>query len=439
MDRLALPVAVIGAGPVGLAAAAHLHERGEPFVVLEAGDAIAASVRAWGQVRLFSPWRYVIDAAARRLLETTGWTAPDRDAYPTGADLVTAYLEPLAATAALAPHVRLGARVLAVARHGADRLRSQGRDQLPFELVVATQDGREDRVLARAVVDASGTWTTPNPLGTSGIPATGEADACDVIAYGIPDVRSAERDRYAAHTTLVVGAGHSAFNVLGDLAALADEAPRTRVVWAVRRGSVADVVGGGDRDQLPARGALGRRVADLVASGAVRLVTGFRATSVARADGRVLVGGLDLEGQPTSLEPVDRVVVATGFRPDLSLHAELRLALDPIVETTPALAPLIDPNLHSCGTVPPHGAAELAHPEPDFYVVGMKAYGRAPTFLLLTGYEQVRSVVAALVGDHQAAAAVHLELPETGVCGVPSVPAETAHPLALAGGGACCG
>jgi hypothetical protein len=80
------------------------------------------------------------------------------------------------------------------------------------------------------------------------------------------------------------------------------------------------------------------------------------------------------------------------------------------------LGPLIDPEFHSCGTVPPHGAALLAHPDEDFYIVGMKSYGRAPTFLLATGYEQVRSVAAALAGDQEAADTVQLELPETGVC-----------------------
>ena len=125
--------------------------------------------------------------------------------------------------------------------------------------------------------------------------------------------------------------------------------------------------------------------------------------------------------------PVDEIVVATGFRPDLSLARELRLKLDPWLEAPEALAPLIDPNLHSCGTVYPHGAAELAHPETDFYVVGMKSYGRAPTFLLLTGYEQVRSVVCALVGDEEGARNVELVLPETGVCQTDL------------GGASCCG
>ena len=116
------------------------------------------------------------------------------------------------------------------------------------------------------------------------------------------------------------------------------------------------------------------------------------------------------------LPTVDEVVVATGFRPKLELLSELRLALDSATQSPIHLAPLIDPNEHSCGTVRPHGAVELAHPDEGVFIVGMKSYGRAPTFLLLTGYEQVRSVVAALAGDWEAAKRVELVLPETGVC-----------------------
>lgn len=111
---------------------------------------------------------------------------------------------------------------------------------------------------------------------------------------------------------------------------------------------------------------------------------------------------------------------------------EIRLTLDPWLESSGTLGPLIDPNLHSCGTVRPHGALELAHPEPDFFIAGMKSYGRAPTFLIATGHEQVRSIAAALTGDHEAAARVELDLPETGVC--------SARPanLEAAAASACC-
>ena len=407
-----LPVAIIGAGPIGLAAAAHLLEKGETPLVLEAGDIVGASIREWAHVRLFSPWRYLVDPAARRLLETTSWTMPDEDHLPTGGELAAQLLDPLSQHPSLAPTIRLGRRVVAVSRRGYDKVKSAGRDAAPFELVVRASDGSIERVLARAVIDASGTWYAANPMGAAGLVAEGEAEHANRIRYGIPDVRGRERERYAGRRTLVVGSGHSAFNALLDLAALGDEVPGTEIVWAIRRADVGLMFGGGGKDRLEARGALGTRLHALVDDGRVRLVTGFRVARVTGDRGALVVESDD--GQ--RLEAVDEIVVATGFRPDLSLTRELRLRLDPWLEAPEQLAPLIDPNLHSCGTVYPHGAAELAHPEKDFYVVGMKSYGRAPTFLMLTGYEQVRSVACALVGDVEGARNVELVLPETGVC-----------------------
>jgi cation diffusion facilitator CzcD-associated flavoprotein CzcO len=434
-----LPVAVIGAGPVGLAAAAHLAERGLPFVVLEAGAGPGAAIAEWGHVRLFSPWRYDIDAAARRLLDAAGWSAPDLDALPTGAELVERYLQPLAKLAALAPQVRYGARVVAISRLGLDRVRNTGRDAgrdaAPF--VVRLADGGE--VLARAVIDASGTWRTPNPLGVSGIPALGEADAARFVDTALPDVLGADRDRYAGRHTLVVGAGHSAANTILALADLALTEPGTSVTWAIRAGTPARAYGGGDADALPARGALGARLRGQVTAGRVRLLTGFHLHALRvdgdRVDGdRVVAISRDPSGTGTRTPrsvTVDRIVPATGFRPDHAVAAELRLDLDPVLGATRALAPLIDPNEHSCGTVPPHGVDELTHPEPGYYAVGVKSYGRAPTFLLATGYEQVRSVAAALAGDWTAARDVRLDLPETGVCSSDLVYGD--------GDGDCCG
>ncbi|WP_084962743.1 FAD-dependent oxidoreductase [Thermoactinospora rubra] len=401
----ALPVVVIGAGPVGLAAAAHLTERGIDFVVLEAGRQVAASVARWGHVRLFSPWRYNVDAAARRLLEAAGWTAPDPDWLPTGAELISGYLAPLAEL--YGERVRLGAKVAAISRLGYDRVRTAGREDAPFALRLST--GEE--ILARAVIDASGTYFTPNVLGANGLPAHGEAEASRFIDHALPDVLGADRERYAGRHTLVVGAGHSAATTLLALARLDD----TTITWAIRAGSASRTYGGGAADALPARGALGTRLRAHVASGRIRLLTGFFTHRLRRTAEGIEVISRDPSGHERSLV-VDRIVSATGYRPDHTIAGELRLDLDPVLGSTRRLAPLIDPNHHSCGTVPPHGVDELAHPEPGYYAVGVKSYGRAPTFLLATGYEQVRSVVAALAGDWEAARQVRLELPETGVC-----------------------
>jgi thioredoxin reductase len=406
------PIAVIGAGPIGLAAAAHLVARGERPIVFEAGPSVGAHLAAWSHVQVFSPWRYNIDEVAAKLLRARGWAEPDPDGLPTGADLVEGYLRPLAELPEIAPHLRLNARVTAVTRAGFDKMKTAGREAAPFALRVQAADGSPSRVLARAVIDASGTWSTPNPLGADGSPADGEAAARDRIAYGIPAPLGADRPRYAGRRVLVVGSGHSAFNVLLDLIALAADSPATRITWAIRRPTAGQMYGGGAADALPARGELGTRLEAAVAGGRVRLVTGFRTAAVRREPGGVSV--VDVDG--SVLGPFDEIIAVTGFRPDLSLTAELRLDLDPSVESPRALAALIDPNVHSCGTVPPHGVEELRHPESGFYVVGMKSYGRAPTFLMLTGYEQVRSVVAALAGDWDAARRVELSLPATGVC-----------------------
>lgn len=425
VPSLDLPVVVIGAGPVGLAAAAHLAERDVAFLVLEAGPSAAAAIQEWRHVRLFSPWRYDIDTASRRLLERSGWVEPDLERLPTGGELVEDYLAPLAKTPALADRIRYGAEVVAVTRQGFDRLRTAGRDEAPFLIRLA--DGSE--LAAAAVVDASGTWRRPNVLGGSGIPARGESEFAGAVAHALPDVLGADRDHFAGRRTAVVGAGHSAATTLIDLGQLAEEVPGTEIVWVVRGTSQERSYGGGDADELPARGALGSRLQRLVRSGRVELTGSFRTDTITRtADDRIELAAGDRR------IVVDTVVNSTGFRPDHEVVAELRLDLDPILGSTRALAPLIDPNQHSCGTVPPHGVEELAHPESGYFAVGAKSYGRAPTFLLATGYEQARSVVAALAGDWEAARDVQLDLPETGVCS-----SNLAYAGEEASGGSCCG
>lgn len=432
MDTNTIPVAIIGAGPVGLAAAAHLIRRGETPIIFEAGAQIAASVQSWGHVRLFSPWRWCVDKAAVTLLEKHGWQHPEPATMPTGQDLADSYLIPLAQTPELRNQIHLNARVVAVSRRRIDKMKDAGRTNAPFVVQVAI-NGDEERFLVRAVIDASGSWTMPNPIGSDGLYAPGELANAAHIAYGIPDVLGKERARYAGKHVAVVGGGHSAINGILELADLHQAEPGTHITWILRKANVASAYGGLGDDQLPGRGLLGIRIKQLVDAGAVKVVTPFFTTRIEREGEQVRLIGETLRGEHSIV--ADEVIGATGSRPDLSFLRELRLDLHTSVEAPSAIAPLIDPNLHSCGSVPPHGEAELRHPEPGFYMVGMKSYGRAPTFLLATGYEQARSVVAALVGDWQAAAEVQLELPETGVCGAPA--AVDANGLSIGGG--CCG
>lgn len=403
-------VAIIGAGPQGLAAAAHALERGLDPVVLEAGPRPAAAVAEWGHVRLFSPWTELVDPSSARLLEPTGWRAPT-NGFPTGDEWIREYLEPLAAR--LAEHIRYDAEVIGVGRKGRDLTVDAGRDEQPFVVHVRRAGGVEERIEARTVVDASGTWRSPGPAGGDGLPALGESAAAraGLLSHRIPGEAFAAQA--AGRHTVIIGSGHSAATSVIMLAEVARQDPGTRVTWVLRRGTAEKAFGGGGADELPERGALGLRAKRAVMDGEVELVTGFRTQRFEREDGVVIVVAED----GRRLGPADHVIVLTGFRPDLSFLSEVRLDLDRRLQAPVRLAEEVDPNIHSCGSVRATGAADLAHPDHGFYLVGAKSYGRAPTFLALTGYEQVRSVVAEIAGDHAAAARIELSLPDTGVCG----------------------
>lgn len=387
MSQNPLPVIVIGAGPIGLAAAAHLLEHGLDPLILEAGSEPAAAIARWDHVQLFSPWAINLDPASIRLLGAGGWERPAAEEHPSGRELRERYLIPLAALPPISSRLRLNHRVIAVGkrqRDGCDRGTGS------FELLVDTADG-ESRLLASAVVDASGALDTPNPLGASGIPALGERQLSHRIAYGIPPILGEHAAHYADRRVLVVGSGHSAMHVLNDLATLRRAAPHTCITWAIRRPSAPAVTTGGDT--LPARAALARNATHLIDDGTVALRTGTHVEAL-----RDTPNGIVVVARETELGPFDRIVAATGFRPDLAMLRELRLELDPVIEAPVRIAPLIDPALHTCATVPLHGASQLEHPERGFYIAGMKSYGRAPTFLLSNGYEQVRSIAATLAG-----------------------------------------
>ncbi|MEC0239055.1 NAD(P)-binding domain-containing protein [Paenibacillus dokdonensis] len=425
-EKSHLPVAIIGAGPVGLAAAAHFISKGESFIIFEAGDEVGANIRKWKHVRLFSPWEYNIDKAAREMLLATDWIAPENAEIPTGKELVEQYLKPLAALPQVSPYVYLNSKVTGISRKGLSKVKTKGREQLPFVIHVE-QNGASSIFEARAVIDASGTWSNPNPLRSDGVLGKDEITIKKQINYGIPNVLGTDKVRYSGKKVLVVGSGHSAINTLLELAELKKESQATEIVWAIRKPNLEDVYGGRELDGLPARGALGIRIQQVIESGAVKVMTPFHSEKFIPRNGKIQVVGT-INGEQEVIDDVDEIVGNTGSRPDLSIVREVRVMTDPSLESAYELAPLIDPNVHSCGTVRPHGEKELRQPEKDFYIVGAKSYGRAPTFLMATGYEQVRSIVAALVGDMESARKVELELPETGVCGI-----------GVGGGDSCCG
>ncbi len=414
MQNNNLPIAIIGGGPVGLAAAAHLTLKNIPFIVFESGESVGQNMLSWRHVRVFSPWKYNIDSAAKQLLEQSNWIAPDEDGLPTGKELVEDYFRPLANLPQIKPHIHLNSRVLSIGRKGLDKMKTWGRAEKPFSIKVE-ENKSINYYEAKGVIDATGTWNQPNPIGSGGVLAEGEQELKDHIFYGIPNVKADHLDRYKNKNVVVVGGGHSAINALLDLAEIQQEYPKTQLNWILRKDTMEKVYGGKKDDALEARGILGSRIEQLVNSGKLNVYTPFHILKLSKDDNGIQIEG-DLNGTTEVINNINEIISNTGSRPNLDMIREVRLDLDASLESVFDLAELIDPNVHSCGTVRPHGEKELRHPEKDFYIVGSKSYGRAPTFLMATGYEQVRSIVAYMAGDIEAAKRVELNLPETGVC-----------------------
>ncbi len=393
-------LAILGAGPIGLEAAAHALELGFDAHVFERGE-VGAHLVAWGHVRMFTPWRMDIGPATARLLAKHGIAVPSGDDCPTGLELAEQVLQPLAALPEFKGRVHAHSQVVQVARHGArkgDLLGKPERATHPFRMLVRDAGGRESYLHAHSVVDATGTFGTPNAAGTGGIPARGETYLAPQMSYHPDDVRGLRRERHAAKTTIVIGNGASALTTVAALAQLASEVPATRTIWITRRDTPGFAHESAE-DSLPARAALyaeGRRLQ----SGTVESVKwvggceveGFEYNSATHRY-RVNLA----RGGAQQTEEGDQVIVNCGYGPDGALHRELQ-----IHECYASLAPmklaaaLLDSGASDCTTVPAFGVAQLANPEPHYFIVGAKSHGRGSQFLLQTGYAQVADVLGAL-------------------------------------------
>src|SRR5688572_21865794 len=242
-----LPIAIIGAGPVGLAAAAHLKVRNLPFLLFEAGGTVASNILSWKHIRVFSPWRYNIDKAARQLLSNTDWQTPDDEELPTGEELYNEYFKPLAELPSLKPNIILGAKVLSIGRKNVDKMKTWGRESLPY-VVQVLRESEIEQYYVKGVIDASGTWNSPNPIGSGGVYALGEVENHARIFYGIPDILQRHEVRYKNKNVLVVGSGHSAINAILELDKLKEKYPSTEIHWVVRKNNISDVYGGQEKD-----------------------------------------------------------------------------------------------------------------------------------------------------------------------------------------------
>jgi thioredoxin reductase len=345
-------LAILGGGPTGVEAAVAAAERGYDVHLFERG-AIGDAMRKWSHVHMFSPFEMNASELGRRKVHAEVGTLPNDMALLTGGQFATEYLEPLAAT--LGDRVRTFTEVLGIARTGVlkgELIGEPARMESPFRLLL--HRGREEwNETADLIFDCTGTFATPNPLGDGGLNAVGERLCVERIEYGIPDVAT---NAYLGKRVLVVGCGHSAASVVRNLAALAG----TRVIWLKRRNEVPPCAPI-ENDVLPARSELIDCANELVASGGVEFRPGCRVLAVARVRGGVEVRLATPDGETT--EVVDRIVGATGFRPNLELARELQAKTCYATEGTFNLAAaLLGEKGGDCLSIGGFGPETLQHP-----------------------------------------------------------------------------
>ena len=392
-------LAILGAGPTGLDAALAAADAGIPFTVYEAAPEPGGHVRAWGHVRLFTPWEMDVSPRMRRHLEAAGVPVPSGSDCPTGRELAERVLAPVAALPEVAPHLRLGTRAVAVGREGLlkhEEIATAARGARPFRLLVADAEGGEHVEHADVVIDATGTYGQPNSLGDGGIPAPGERELGAAIRRDLPDLAREAAD-WAGKTVLVAGAGHSAETAVAALADLARQAPGTRVVWVLRRDAPAATPGAGAADPLPERARLESQAADLAAGGspAIEVRRGVAIEALEPAGGRI--GVVLRNGAGRERVEVDRVLALTGYVGDHELYRQLQVH-ECYATTGPIQlsAALLGAGAGDCLAQQSHGADVLKNPEPNFYILGIKSYGRNNTFLMQVGWQQVDEVFGLL-------------------------------------------
>jgi len=384
-------IAILGAGPVGLEAALAAAEGGYPFTVYEAAPSAGGNVRSWGHVRMFTPWDLNVSPRMRRKVD-----APSGSECPTGQELAERLLDPLAELPDIAPSLRLGTRVLSLGREGLlkhEEIANAERGRHPFRILLSSGD-REWTERADVVIDATGTYGNPNRLGDAGIPAPGERSLDSEIRRQIPDFAREGAD-WAGRTVLLAGAGHSAQTAVRELARLAQEAPGTRVIWVLRHAEPD--WGTHEGDPLPERARLAAEAQSLASgsSPAVEVRRGMAVEELSRPNGKIEVTLRN--GSHSEKVAVDRILSLTGFVGDHELYRQLQVhecyaTCGPINLS----AALLGAAAGDCLAQTTHGAETLLNPEPGFFILGIKSYGRNNTFLMRVGWDQVSEVFGTL-------------------------------------------
>lgn len=398
-----LPIGIIGAGPIGMAAAAHLYKQSLPFCVFELGNQVGTNFLDYSHVRLFSPWRYNIDPASKEILKKNGWDEPVEKRLPYAGDIYNEYLYPLSKTPELEPYIYLNSKVVSVGRKYMDKRKTRERSSNPF-MIKTIQDGSLKNYEVSAIIDASGIWKNPNPLISGGYYFPIEEELKDSIFYGIPDVLDKDKDRYEGKHTLVVGSGHSAINTVIQLGKLKNKTSDTSISWAVRKSDFS-FVSALSRNQFLAQYKLGEKIEKLMNEQQIDVFSSFFIEDLNEFSGKISVIGTNKE----RIEKVDQIVANTGSRPNIDIFREIQYSLHPAFECVEGLSEILFPKN---GVVPSHGERLLRHMEKDFYVIGSKSYGRASSFFLTNGFEQARSIAAYLAGEIKESEEILIKFPD---------------------------
>jgi hypothetical protein len=392
-------IAILGAGPTGIEAALAAAESGHPFTLYEEAPAAAGSLRRWGHVRMFTPWEMSVSPRVRRRLEAAGVAVPDGSGCPTGAELAD-LLARAAALPEIAPHVRYNTRAVAIGREGLlkhEEIATAERARRPFRLLLEGCGGQETIERAQVLIDTTGTYGHPNSLGDGGIPAAGERSFDSVIRREIPDFVHETAD-WADATVLLAGAGHSAQTAVRALAEIARQAPRTRVIWALRHGQPS--WGTHPGDPLPERARLAAAAEELSrgASPAIEVRRGMVVEEISQPDGQLRVALRGGSGREELL--VDRILSLTGYVGDAQLYRQLQVhecyATCGPMKLSAALLGAVGGD---CLAQTTHGVDTLTNPEPGLFILGSKSYGRNNSFLLRVGWEQVGELFGQLAGS----------------------------------------
>lgn len=386
-------IAILGAGPIGLEAALTAAEKGYPFNLYEAAPQIAGHVSGWGHVRLFTPWELNVSPRMRRALAEADRPVPEQNECPTGAELIEKALQPASQLAEIASRLRLGSEIRAIGRQGLlkhEEIGTSDRGRRPFRLLVADSEGRERFDSADVVLDCTGT-SVPNTLGDGGIPALGESELNGAIWQEVPDIERNAAD-WQGRSILLVGSGHSAQTAVCALLRLAETSPGTRVLWALRRQEPHwQLI---DDDPLPERHRLTATAAGLAADPppALSLLTGVTTEAITASEGRFEVLLRRHDGSAESIE-VDRILSLTGKVGDHRLYRQLQVHECYATSGPMQLAAaLMGSEGGDCMQQTSQGPAALRNPEPGFFILGSKSYGRRTDFLMRVGWQQVDEV-----------------------------------------------